>query len=148
MLAGALTYSLTLHQVDLTFAPPLAHPPPTAWTPWTTPDALIYGLPSQQTGPTFASPQAHPPPVMWTPWMTSSALPFDLPPQHVDLTFTPPLVPPPPTSLPPWMSSWNQQPLAHTFHKMTMVPPAVIDWVTDSGASNQTTFSAGNLTSV
>jgi hypothetical protein len=29
-----------------------------------------------------------------------------------------------------------------------MVPPAVYDWVTDSGASNHTTSSAGNLTSV
>jgi hypothetical protein len=31
---------------------------------------------------------------------------------------------------------------------MTMVPPAVTDWVIDSGTSNHTTFSAGNLTSV
>jgi hypothetical protein len=31
---------------------------------------------------------------------------------------------------------------------MTMVPPAVIDWVADSGASNHTTSDAGNLSSV
>jgi hypothetical protein len=31
---------------------------------------------------------------------------------------------------------------------MTMVPPAVTDWVADSGASNHTTSDAGNLTSV
>jgi hypothetical protein len=29
-----------------------------------------------------------------------------------------------------------------------MVPPAVIDWVADSDASNHTTSDAGNLTSV
>jgi hypothetical protein len=29
-----------------------------------------------------------------------------------------------------------------------MVPPTVTEWVTDFGASNHTTFSAGNLTSV
>jgi hypothetical protein len=46
------------------------------------------------------------------------------------------------------MSSWNQQPLAHSFHTMTTVPPAIIDWVTDFDASNHTTSSAGNLTSV
>jgi hypothetical protein len=45
------------------------------------------------------------------------------------------------------MSSWDQQPLAHSFHTMIMVPPTVIDWVIDSDASNHTTFSAGNLTS-
>jgi hypothetical protein len=46
------------------------------------------------------------------------------------------------------MSSWHQQPLAHSFHTMMMVPPAVTDWVVDSGASNYTTFNVGNLTSV
>jgi hypothetical protein len=80
--------------------------------------------------------------------MTSSALPYGLPQQLVDLTFTPPLAPPPPASWPPWMGSWNQQTLAHSFHTMTMVPPVVTDWVTDSGASNHITSSASNLTSV
>jgi hypothetical protein len=46
------------------------------------------------------------------------------------------------------MSSWSQQPLAHSFHATTMVPPAVIDLVADSDASNYTTSSADNLTSV
>jgi hypothetical protein len=46
------------------------------------------------------------------------------------------------------MSSWNQQLLAHSFHTMTMVPPSISDWVTDSDAPNHTTSSAGNLTSV
>jgi hypothetical protein len=46
------------------------------------------------------------------------------------------------------MSSRHQQPLAHSFHTMTMVPPAVTDWVADSDASNHTTFNVGNLTSV
>jgi hypothetical protein len=81
-------------------------------------------------------------------WTTSSALPYGLPPQQVDPTFTSPLAPPPPASWPPWMSSWNQQSLAHSFHIMTMVPPAATDWVTDFGASNHTTSSADNLTSV
>jgi hypothetical protein len=31
---------------------------------------------------------------------------------------------------------------------MTMVPPSISDWVTDSSAPNHTTSSAGNLTSV
>jgi hypothetical protein len=31
---------------------------------------------------------------------------------------------------------------------MTMVPPVVTDWVTDSDASNHTTSSVGNLSSV
>jgi hypothetical protein len=60
----------------------------------------------------------------------------------------PPLLPPPPASWPPWMSSWSQQPLAHSFHTKTMVPPVVTDWVTDFGTSNHTTSSAGNLPSV
>jgi hypothetical protein len=46
------------------------------------------------------------------------------------------------------MSSWDQQPLAHSFHTMTMVPSTVPDWVTDSDTSNHTTFSTGNLTPV
>jgi hypothetical protein len=79
MLVDALTYGLPPHQADPTFAPPLAHPPPTAWTPWMTPDALTYGLPPQQAGLTFAPPLAHPPPVAWTPWTTSNALPYGLP---------------------------------------------------------------------
>jgi hypothetical protein len=78
----------------------------------------------------------------------SSALPYGLPPQQVNPTFVPPLAPPASASWPSWMSYWNQQPLAHSFHTMTMVPPVVTDSVTDSGASNHTTSSAGNLTSV
>jgi hypothetical protein len=77
-----------------------------------------------------------------------SALPYSLPPQQVDLTFVLPLSPPPPTSWSPWMSSRNQQPLAHSFHTMKMVSLMVTDRVTDSDASNHTTFSAANLTSV
>jgi hypothetical protein len=45
------------------------------------------------------------------------------------------------------MSSRHQS-LAHSFHTLTMVPPAVTDWVTDFGTSNHTTFNVGNLTSV
>jgi hypothetical protein len=45
MLASALPYGLPLQQVGPTFVPPLAHLPPAAWTPWTTPSALSYGLP-------------------------------------------------------------------------------------------------------
>jgi hypothetical protein len=148
MLTGALTYGLPPQQVSLTFASPLAHPPPMVWTLWMTFDALTYGLPPHQVGPTFAPPPAHPPSVAWTPWMTSSALPYGLPLQQVDPTFTPPMVPSPLASWTPWMSSWNQHPLAHSFNTMTIVPPAVIDWVIDFGASNHTTSSASNLTSV
>jgi hypothetical protein len=46
------------------------------------------------------------------------------------------------------MSSQHQQPLAHSFRTMTMVPTTITDWVADSGASNHTTFNVGNLTSV
>jgi hypothetical protein len=77
-----------------------------------------------------------------------STFPYDLPPQQVSPTFTPPIPPPPLAALTPWMSSRHQQPLVHSFHTMTMVPPVVIDWVVDSGTSNHTTFSAANLTSV
>jgi hypothetical protein len=56
--------------------------------------------------------------------------------------------PPPPASWQPWMSSWNQQPLAHSFHTTMMVPPATYDWVVDFATSNHTTSSASNLTSV
>jgi hypothetical protein len=38
--------------------------------------------------------------------------------------------------------------LSIPFNTMTMVPPAVTDWVADSGASNHTSSDAGNLTSV
>jgi hypothetical protein len=46
------------------------------------------------------------------------------------------------------MSSWDQQPLAPSFHTMATVPSAVTYWATDFGAFNHTTFSAGNLTFV
>jgi hypothetical protein len=59
-----------------------------------------------------------------------------------------PVAPPPPAAWTPCLSSRHQQPLAHSFHTMTMVPPTVTDWVTDSGASNHITFNIGNLTSV
>jgi hypothetical protein len=110
--------------------------------------ALPYDLPPQQAGPTFAPSLTHLPLVAWPPWMTSGALPYGLPPQQAAPTFTSPLPPPPPTSWPPWMSSWSQQPLAHCFHTTVMVPPAVTDWVTDFSASNHTTSTAGNLTSI
>jgi hypothetical protein len=42
----------------------------------------------------------------------------------------------------------DPHPLAHSFHTKMMVPPMVTNWVADSNASNHTTFSAGNLTSV
>jgi hypothetical protein len=93
-------------------------------------------------------PLTHLPPVSWSPWMTPGALPYGLPPQQAAPTFAPPLLPPPLASWQPRMSSWSQQPLAHSFHTTMMVPPAVIDWVVDSDASNHITSSAGNLTSV
>jgi hypothetical protein len=43
---------------------------------------------------------------------------------------------------------WDQQSLVNSFITMALTPPAVTDWVTDSGASNHTTSDAGNLTSV
>jgi hypothetical protein len=46
------------------------------------------------------------------------------------------------------MGSWDQQSLANSFNTMTMVPPAVTDWVADHSASNHTTLDAGNLTFV
>jgi hypothetical protein len=76
--------------------------------------------------------------------MLADAFPYGLPPQQVGLTFALPVAPPPPAAWTPWMSSRHQQPLAHSFHTMTMVPPTV----TDSGASNHTTFNVGNLTSI
>jgi hypothetical protein len=99
-------------------------------------DTLTYGLPPHQVSLTFAPPLAHPPTAACTLWTTSGALPYSLPPQQVDPTFT------------SWMSSWNQQPLAHSFHTIMIVPPAVTDWVTDYDVSNHTTSSVGNLTSV
>jgi hypothetical protein len=78
------------------------------------------------------------------PAMLADAFPYGLPPQQVGLTFALPVAPPPPAAWTPWMSSRHQQPLAHSFHTMTMVPPTV----TDSGASNHTTFNVGNLTSI
>jgi hypothetical protein len=48
----------------------------------------------------------------------------------------------------PWMGTWDQQSLANSFGTMPFTPLAVIDWVTDSGASNHTTSDAGNLTIV
>jgi hypothetical protein len=50
-----------------------------------------------------------------------------------------------PVTWTPWMSSWDQQLLAHSFHTMRMVPPAVTDWVIDSSASNHTTSNIDNL---
>jgi hypothetical protein len=38
--------------------------------------------------------------------------------------------------------------LANSFRTMALTPPAVTDWVADSGASNHTTSDAGNLSSV
>jgi hypothetical protein len=47
-----------------------------------------------------------------------------------------------------WTCSWDQQSLANSFNTMTMVPPMVTNWVTDSSTSNCTTSDVGNLTSV
>jgi hypothetical protein len=46
----------------------------------------------------------------------------------------------------PWTGSWDELSLANSFNTMTMVPPAVTDWVADSDASNHTTSDAYNLT--
>jgi hypothetical protein len=46
------------------------------------------------------------------------------------------------------MGSWDQQSLANSFNTMVMFPPAVTDWVADSGASNHTTSDVDNLCSV
>jgi hypothetical protein len=92
--------------------------------------------------------------------MLAGALPYGPPPQ-VGPPFTPPLAhlpihrgqqqaPAPLTSTTwsPWTGSWDQQSLANSFNTMTMVPPMVINWVADSGASNHTTLDVGNLTYV
>jgi hypothetical protein len=44
------------------------------------------------------------------------------------------------------MGSWDQQSLANSFSTMSIVHPAVIDWVVDFGASNHTTSDVSNLT--
>jgi hypothetical protein len=80
------------------------------------------------------------------PAMRAGAFPYGLPPQQVGPTFALPVAPPPPAAWTPWMSSRHQQPQAHSFHTMMMVPPTVTDWVADSSASNHTTFNVGNLT--
>jgi hypothetical protein len=41
------------------------------------------------------------------------------------------------TASPSWHGSWNQQLLVNSF--ITMTPPALMEWVADSGASNHTT---------
>jgi hypothetical protein len=46
------------------------------------------------------------------------------------------------------MGAWNQQSLVNSFSTMALTPPAITDWVADSGASNNTTLDAGNMTSV
>jgi hypothetical protein len=61
MLVGALPKGLPPQQTGPTFAPPLAHLPPVAWTPWMTPDALTHSLPPQQAALTFTKPLEHPP---------------------------------------------------------------------------------------
>jgi hypothetical protein len=82
-----------------------------------------------------------------------------VPPPHVGPPYTPPLVPlpvhrgqqqaplpPAPMTWSPCMGSWDQQSLVNSFSTMSMVPPTVIDWVVNSGASNHTTSDVGNLT--
>ena len=69
-------------------------------------------------------------------------------------SFAPLLAPPPhqqqvaAPAWSPWTGAWDQQSLANSFSTMALTPPAVTDWVADSGASNHTTSDAGNLTSV
>jgi hypothetical protein len=46
----------------------------------------------------------------------------------------------------PWMGMRDRQPLANSFNTMALTPPAVTDWVADSGFSNHTTSDADNLT--
>jgi hypothetical protein len=48
----------------------------------------------------------------------------------------------------PWMGAWDQQSLANSFSTMALTPPAVTNWVADSGTSNHITSDVGNLTSV
>jgi hypothetical protein len=92
--------------------------------------------------------------------MLARAIPYG-PPPHVGLPNTPLLaplpvhrgqqqasVPPAPATWCPWMGSWDQQSLDNSFNTMTMVPPAITDWVADFGFFNHTTSDAGNLTSI
>jgi hypothetical protein len=92
--------------------------------------------------------------------MLARAIPYG-PPPHVGLPNTPLLaplpvhrgqqqasVPPAPATWSPWMGSWDQQSLDNSFNTMTMVPPAITDWVADFGFFNHTTSDAGNLTSI
>jgi hypothetical protein len=46
------------------------------------------------------------------------------------------------------MDVWDQQSLINSFSTMDLTPPAVTNWVTDSGTFSHTTLDAGNLTSV
>jgi hypothetical protein len=48
----------------------------------------------------------------------------------------------------PWTGTWDQQSLINSFSTMALTPPAVTNWVTNSGASNHTTSNASNLTSL
>jgi hypothetical protein len=45
-----------------------------------------------------------------------------------------------------WHVSWDQQSLPNSFNTMTLqMLPSLMEWVTDSGASNHTTFHTGNI---
>jgi hypothetical protein len=90
--------------------------------------------------------------------MLAGAL-FYGPPPQVGPPYTPPLAPLPvhrcqqqapaplaPATWSPWMGTWDQQLLVNSFSTMSMVRPAVTDWVADSNASNHTTSDVSNLT--
>jgi hypothetical protein len=48
-----------------------------------------------------------------------------------------------------WTPSWDQQQLASTFNTMTLRPPlAITDWIPDSGASNHTTPTSDNISTL
>jgi hypothetical protein len=81
------------------------------------------------------------------------------PPPQVGPPYTPPLVPLPvprgqqqalapsaPTTWSPWMGSWDQQSLVNSFSTMSIVPPAVTNWVANSDASNHTISDVDYLT--
>jgi hypothetical protein len=69
-----------------------------------------------------------------------SFAPLSAPPPHQQQAATPAWL--------PWTDTWDQQSLANCFSTMVLTPPAVTDWVADSGASNHSTSDAGNLTFV